>query len=46
MCEVNAVANTMGKGRDDFKLDILVKAEEVSKTVSADKSAAVRKLAD
>jgi len=23
MCEINAVANTLGKGRDDFKLDLL-----------------------
>jgi hypothetical protein len=46
MCEVNAVANTLGKGRDDFKIDILLKAEDISKTVSPDKSAAVRKLSD
>ena len=34
ICEINAVANTVGKGRDDFKLEILLKAEEVSRKVS------------
>lgn len=34
ICEINAVANTQGKGRDDFKLDILLKAEDVSRKVS------------
>jgi len=46
MCEINAVANTLGKGRDDFKVDILLKAEELSRKISPDRSAAVRKLAD
>jgi vacuolar-type H+-ATPase subunit I/STV1 len=46
MCEINAVANTMGKGRDDFKMDVLVKAEEISRKVSPIQSSAVRKLAD
>lgn len=44
--EINAVANTAGKGRDDFKLDILLKAEELSRKISPNQSAAVRKLSD
>lgn len=31
MCEINSVANTVGKGRDDFKLDILIKAEDLTR---------------
>jgi len=46
MCEINAVANTLGKGRDDFKLDLLLKAEEIYRKVSPNQSSAVRKLAD
>ena len=46
MCEINAVSNTLGKGRDDFKIDILVKAEEISKKVTNNQSSAVKKLAD
>ena len=34
MCEINAVANVLGKGRDDFTIDILHKAEDISKKVS------------
>lgn len=34
ICEINAVANTIGKGRDDFKIDILLRAEDVSRKVS------------
>ena len=33
MCEINSVANVQGKGRDDFKMDILYKAEEILRKV-------------
>lgn len=33
MCEINSIANTQGKGRDDFTLDILLRAEELSSKV-------------
>jgi hypothetical protein len=46
ICEINAVANVQGKGRDDFKLDIILKAEEISKKVSTTQSQAVKRLAD
>lgn len=46
MCEINAVANTLGKGRDDFKVDLLSKAEEIYRKVSPNQSSSVRKLAD
>ena len=45
LCEINAVANTIGKGRDDFKIDILLKAEEISRKVTLNESKAVRMLA-
>ena len=35
MCEINSVANTAGKGRDDFKMDILLKAEDINRKISA-----------
>lgn len=38
MGEINAVANVMGKGRDDFKLDVLLKAEEIARKVSTAQS--------
>jgi hypothetical protein len=34
ICEINAVANTTGKGRDDFKIKVLIKAEEICKKTS------------
>lgn len=46
MCEINSVANVSGKGRDDFKIDILLKAEELTRKVSPSQSSAVRKLSD
>ncbi len=46
VCEINAVANVAGKGRDDFKIDILLKAEELSRKVSVSESTALRKLSD
>jgi hypothetical protein len=35
ICEINSVANVQGKGRDDFKLDILLKSEDLSRKISA-----------
>jgi hypothetical protein len=46
ICEINAVANVQGKGRDDFKIEILLKAEDLSRKVSASQSTALRKLSD
>ena len=46
MCEINAVANVLGKGRDDFSMDILLKAEDISKKATLNQSSAVRRLAD
>jgi hypothetical protein len=46
ICEINAVANVHGKGRDDFKIETLLKAEELSRKVSASQSTALRKLSD
>jgi hypothetical protein len=34
ICEINAVANTTGKGRDDFSIKVLIKAEEICKKTS------------
>jgi hypothetical protein len=34
ICEINSVANVQGKGRDDLTIDILLKAEELSKKIS------------
>jgi len=44
--QLNSVANSIGKGRDDFVLEILLAAEDVSRTVSSHKSAAIRRLAE
>lgn len=46
ICEINSVANVLGKGRDDFTIDILLKAEDVSKKSSVHQSTAVKRLAD
>ena len=46
ICEINTVANVMGKGRDDFRIDILNKAEDIAKKGSNSQSSAVRKLAE
>lgn len=46
VCEINSVANVMGKGRDDFKIEVLLKAEELSRKVTASQSTALRKLSD
>lgn len=45
LCQLNAVANFAGKGRDDLTCDILIAAEEISKKISEFKSKSVRKLA-
>lgn len=44
--ELNTVANTEGKGRDDLNIDILLKAERVLRQVSDSKSRGMRKLAE
>ncbi len=44
--EINSVANSEGKGRDDLTVDILVAAEGISRRISEVQSRAVRKLAD
>ncbi len=44
-CQLNAVANFAGKGRDDLGLEVLLAAEEVARRVSDYKSRAVRRLA-
>jgi hypothetical protein len=31
VCEINPVANVTGKGRNDFKLDLLIRAEDILK---------------
>lgn len=43
---MNAVANDVGKGRDDLTVDTLLDAENVSRRVSSNQSRAVRKLAE
>lgn len=40
------MANSAGKGRDDLTLDILIAAENISRTVSNYQSRAIRKLAE
>jgi len=30
LCEINPVTNAQGKGRDDFKLEVLIRAEDLS----------------
>ena len=45
ICEINAVANVSGKGRDDFKLDTLLRAEELTKKTAGVQSKAVLSLA-
>ena len=46
LCEINSVANYLGKGRDDFKLGILLAAEDILRKISYNQSVATRKLAD
>ena len=46
ICQINKVANSEGKGRDDLTLDILIAAEGVLRKVSDSKSKSVRHLAE
>jgi hypothetical protein len=46
ICQMNAVANSEGKGRDDLSIEILLAAENISRRVSCSQSRAVRKLAE
>jgi hypothetical protein len=34
LCEINSVANSMGRGRDDLPLEILKAAEAVNRKIS------------
>ena len=45
-CQLNSVANSEGKGRDDLTVEILVAAESISRRVSIAQSRAVRTLAE
>jgi len=42
VCEINVVANSIGQGRDDLDVSVLIVADEVSRKVSASQSVAVR----
>lgn len=44
LSKINSVANYIGQGRDDLDLSVLIVAEEVGRTVSANQSVATRKL--
>ena len=44
--KLNNVANTEGKGRDNFTIDILLKAEEIARTISTTQSQAMRRLSE
>jgi hypothetical protein len=46
VCQINKVANSEGKGRDDLTLEILIAAEGVMRKVSDSKSKSVRHLAE
>lgn len=35
ICEVNQVANSIGQGRDDLDVSVLIVADEVSRKISA-----------
>ena len=35
ICEINIVANSIGQGRDDLNVSVLIVADEVSRKVSA-----------
>jgi len=35
ICEINIVANSIGQGRDDLDVSVLIVADEVSRKVSA-----------
>lgn len=44
LCEINPVTNVQGKGRDDFKLEVLMKAEKLA--AKATSTAAVKKISE
>jgi len=44
--EINKVSNFEGKGRDDLKIEILIEAEKIMRTVSANTSKSIRFLAE
>ena len=44
--KLNTVANAEGKGRDGFTIEILIKAEEIMRTISSSQSKAMRRLAE
>lgn len=44
LCEINPVTNAQGKGRDDFKLEILLRADELS--LKHNTAGATKKVAD
>ena len=46
VCQINSVANIMGKGRDDFEIEILIQAENLSEYLSSKQNNAVKQLAD
>jgi len=46
MGQINSVANSEGKGRDDLKIEIMESAEGILSRISPDQSKAVRKLAE
>ena len=46
IAQLNSVANTEGKGRDDLSVEILISAEGLMRRISPDQSRAVRALAE
>ena len=46
IAQLNSVANSEGKGRDDLTIDILLNAEGIMRRISPDQSRAVRALAE
>ena len=44
--EINRVANTEGKGRDDLSLDILIEAEGIMRRISSNQCKSVRFIAE
>jgi len=46
LCDINAVANTEGKGRDDLGHEILLESEGIIRRITKEQSRAVRGLAE
>jgi hypothetical protein len=44
LCEINPVTNVQGKGRDDFKLEVLIRAELLASRPSS--TAAIKKVSE